>query len=124
MPLNRRRASLVLALGLALSGCMGGSSGEVNRSLDSIHQPVVTIQSYVFDAETSNNGLAPTEMRRVSDWFDAMGVRYGDRIAVDQGTGGHHLGVEQRVAGEQAMEIPAMAIRPPHHGRDRQAPGR
>ncbi len=78
------------AIGLALAGCMGSSGGaEVNRSLDSVHQPVVTIQSYVFDADTSANGIAPTELRRVSDWFDAMNVRYGDRIAVDQGSEGY-----------------------------------
>ena len=77
------------ALGLALTGCMGGSDGEVNRSLESIHQPVVSIQSFVFDAETSTNGLAPQELRRVSDWFDAMDVRYGDRIAIDQGGEGY-----------------------------------
>jgi pilus assembly protein CpaD len=77
-------------IGLTLAGCMGSTGGgEANRSLDSVHQPVVTIQSYVFDAETSANGLAPTELRRVSDWFDAIDVRYGDRIAVDQGADGY-----------------------------------
>ncbi len=77
-------------IGFTLAGCMGGSGGgEMNRSLESVHQPVVSIQSYVFDAETSANGMAPTEMRRVSDWFDAMGVRYGDRISVDQGGEGY-----------------------------------
>lgn len=77
------------AVGLALSGCMGSSGGDVNRSLESVHQPVVSIQSFVFDVDTSQNGIAPTDLRRVSDWFDAMGVRYGDRIAVDHGSGGY-----------------------------------
>lgn len=77
------------ALGLALAGCMGGTNGEGNRSLDSQHQPVVSIQSYVFDAETTSNGIAPMELRRVSDWFDALGVRYGDRIAIDHGSEGY-----------------------------------
>ena len=44
-------------------------------------------------------------------------------IAVGERTGRHHLGVEQGVAREQAVEKTAMAIGPVHHGRDRQAPG-
>ena len=38
--------------------------------------------------------------------------------AVAQGTGGHHLGVKQGVAGQQAVEKPAMPIGPIHHGGD------
>jgi len=33
-----------------------------------------------------------------------------------------HFRVQQRVAAEQAMEIPAMAIRPVHHRGNGQAP--
>lgn len=72
---------------LALAGCAGGS-GNVgsthNRSLDSVHQPVVSFASYVFDADASDGMLSPTETRRVNDWFDAMEVRYGDRVAIDE----------------------------------------
>ena len=46
------------------------------------------------------------------------------RVAVDQRTGGQHLGVKQGVAREQPVEIAAMAIGPAHHGGDGQTPGR
>ncbi|MCY1436852.1 hypothetical protein D9M71_529900 [compost metagenome] len=39
-------------------------------------------------------------------------------IAVQQGTGGDHFGVEQGVAGEQAQEEPAVAVGPVHHRRN------
>jgi hypothetical protein len=42
--------------------------------------------------------------------------------AVAQGTGGHHLGVEQGVAGQQAVEKPTMAVGPIHHGRHGKTP--
>jgi pilus assembly protein CpaD len=72
------------AIGTALSGCMGGSNAEMNRSLDSVHQPVVRVSSYVLDADAASGMLTPTEMRRVGDWLDAMEVGYGDRVAVDE----------------------------------------
>lgn len=75
-----------LSAGLILSGCM--SSGNNNRSLDSIHQPVVSVNNYVLDAATSNGVLSPVEARRVSDWLDAMQVGYGDQIAIDDSAAG------------------------------------
>ena len=41
--------------------------------------------------------------------------------AVDHGGGGDHLGIQHRTPRHLAMEEPAMAIRPVHHGRNRQA---
>lgn len=78
----------VAAMGLALAGCMGSSGGaEANRSLDSVHQPVVSINNYVYDATATSGNLTPAELRRVSDWLDAMHVRYGDRVAIDDAAG-------------------------------------
>lgn len=75
-------------IGLALSGCLGGGSGpEDNRSLDSVHQPVVSVSNYVYDAEAQTGNLSPVELRRLSDWLDAMHVRYGDRVAIDDASG-------------------------------------
>jgi hypothetical protein len=42
--------------------------------------------------------------------------------AVAQSTGGHHLGVQQGVAGQQAVEKPAMPVGPIHHRRDTESP--
>jgi hypothetical protein len=42
--------------------------------------------------------------------------------AVAQRTGGNHFGVEQGVAGQQAVEKPAMAVGPIHHRRNTESP--
>jgi len=73
-------AALALSLGLALSAC-GGMAG--NRSLDSVHQPVVEKTNYVLDLTTGPGGLSVPEQRRLADWFDAMSLKYGDRIYID-----------------------------------------
>lgn len=81
-PLIRRAlpGAIALSLGLALSGCGGMAS---NRTVESIHQPVVEKTNYVFDLTTGPGGLALPEQRRLSGWFDAMSLRYGDRIYID-----------------------------------------
>lgn len=73
-------AAIALSLGLALAGC-GGMAG--NRSLDSVHQPVVTRTNYALDVMAGPGGLSYPEQRRLAGWFDAMDLRYGDRISLD-----------------------------------------
>ncbi|WP_332820270.1 CpaD family pilus assembly protein [Sphingopyxis sp.] len=71
----------VLALATSLAGCTGAAHS--NRSLDSVHQPVVRNNIYQFDVAASNGELAPSEQGRLQGWLDAMGARYGDRIAIE-----------------------------------------
>lgn len=84
--MNTKILVSTLAMAFSLSACMGvgGGGSEVNRSVNSVHQPIVSIASYVIDADASSGMLAPAEMRRVADWLDAMDVAYGDRISVDE----------------------------------------
>ena len=70
-----------LALAATLAGCTG--SAHSNTSLDSVHQPIVRNSIYQFDVATSGGELPPSEQGRLQGWFDAMGVRYGDRIAIE-----------------------------------------
>ncbi|MET0375958.1 MAG: CpaD family pilus assembly lipoprotein [Rhizorhabdus sp.] len=56
-----------------------------NRGVESVHQPVVQRNDYIFDIP--GNGLDPVEGMRVQQWFDAIGLSYGDRISID-GNGG------------------------------------
>ena len=72
--------ALALSLAMALAGC-GGMPG--NRSLESIHQPVVEHVNYTIDVTTGPGGLSFPEQRRLSGWFEATNLRYGDRIAID-----------------------------------------
>lgn len=73
-------AALSLSLGLALAGC-GGMPG--NRTIESIHQPVVQRVDYTLDATTGPGGLTFAEQGRLAGWFEAMNLRYGDRVSID-----------------------------------------
>ena len=72
--------ALAVSLGLALAGCGGMPS---NPSLYSQKQPVVERTNYTFDVATSPNGLAINEQQRLNGWFEAMDLRYGDRVAIE-----------------------------------------
>ena len=78
--LNKVPAALALSLGLALAGCGGMAA---NRTLESVHQPVVEKTNYVLDMTTGAGGLSLPEQRRLAGWFDAMNLRYGDKIYID-----------------------------------------
>jgi pilus assembly protein CpaD len=79
--MNKIATWTALALATALAGCTGTASS--NRSLESVHQPVVRNAIYQFDVAAANGDLAPSEQGRLQGWFDAMGVRYGDRVAIE-----------------------------------------
>jgi len=82
LPMKRIAGSaLALSLGLALTACNGIPT---NRTLESVHQPVVQRNSFTFDASTlPGGGLSITEQRRLADWFEVLDLRYGDKIAID-----------------------------------------
>jgi pilus assembly protein CpaD len=71
----------ILALATTVAGCTG--SANSNMGLDSVHQPVVRNSIYQFDVATSGGELPPSEQGRLQGWLDAMGVRYGDRISIE-----------------------------------------
>jgi pilus assembly protein CpaD len=73
-------SALALALGLVLAGCSGMPR---DKQLESVHQPVVERANYTLDVTTGPGGLSLPEQRRLSGWFEAMDLRYGDRISID-----------------------------------------
>jgi pilus assembly protein CpaD len=75
-------AILALSLALGLGGCAGLSTKN-NNMVESIHQPVVERTNYTLDVTTGAGGLSLPEQRRLAGWFDAMGLRYGDRVSID-----------------------------------------
>ena len=78
---NRKIAgAIALSLGVALAGCGGMAD---NRSLYSAKQPVVERANYTLDIEAHQSGLPITEQQRLAGWFEAMDLRYGDRISID-----------------------------------------
>jgi pilus assembly protein CpaD len=75
------KSAIALSLGMALSGCIGGA--PTNRMLESVHQPVVERQNYTLDVTAGPGGLSLPEQRRLAGWFEAMDLRYGDRVSID-----------------------------------------
>jgi pilus assembly protein CpaD len=72
--------AITLSLGLALSAC---GTMPANHSLESVRQPVVARTNYTLDVQSGPDGLSIPEQRRLAGWFEAMDLRYGDRIAID-----------------------------------------
>ncbi len=62
-----------------------------------MYQPVVERNDYVFDVQTAGNGLASGEGQRLAGWLQSMGLRYGDRVAIDDG--GNGTGARDAIAG-------------------------
>ncbi|WP_200922356.1 CpaD family pilus assembly protein [Sphingomonas sp. Leaf17] len=109
-PLSRSRLAALLVPALLLGGCMGTE----NRGLESVHQPVVSRADFTFDVATAGDTLAPGEAARLSGWFDAVKVRYGDRITIDDpvsdGTPDARSGVRgdvARIAGARGLLLSA-----------------
>ncbi|MXP10185.1 CpaD family pilus assembly protein [Pseudoblastomonas halimionae] len=78
--IKRASAGLALSLGLLTAACGGTPEW---RGLESAKQPVVTRTNYTMDLASSPSGLSIPEQRRLADWFAAMELGYGDRIAID-----------------------------------------
>jgi len=80
LSLAPRGALAALALGLALSGCAGMPT---NRSMYSVHEPVVEKANYTFDLSSNEAGLSYPEQQRLAGWFKEIGLRYGDKLAIN-----------------------------------------
>ncbi len=72
--------ALALALSLGLAGCGGMPT---NTTVYSEKQPVVERTNFTLDVRTSASGLPITEQQRLNGWFEAMDLRYGDRITIE-----------------------------------------
>lgn len=82
---------LFAAAGAALlGGCARTQpviTAEQNRSLYSVHQPVVQRTDYVLDVDAGGGALTAAEADRVRAWFDSLELRYGDRVSLDESGG-------------------------------------
>jgi pilus assembly protein CpaD len=58
-----------------------------NPSIYSVHQPVVERSEFVLDLATEGGRVSRAEVERLHGWFQSIGLRYGDHIAVDEGYG-------------------------------------
>ena len=95
--------AVALSLGLLLAGCGGMPQ---NTNLESIHQPVISRTNYTLDVTTNPGGLSLPEVRRLAGWFEAMDLRYGDRIAIDDPLAdGATLAAVEAVAGRFGLLV-------------------
>jgi len=83
------------SLAIALAGC--GSIGD-NASLYSTNQPVVERTNYAIDVNLDGSGVSASEETRVAQWFNALNLGYGDRIALDFGGSYPNAAAKQDVA--------------------------
>ena len=67
--------------------------------------------------------LTATQLQRHRVFLKVV-AQVSRHVTMDQGACGHHLGVQQGTAGQQAVEIAAMSVRPIHHRGNGQPPGR
>jgi pilus assembly protein CpaD len=86
---------ITASLSLVLASC---GTLDTNTSMYSVHQPVVERTNYAIDVNTSGGGISPGEQVRVAEWFDALKLGYGDRIALDYGDGYANAAAKQDVA--------------------------
>lgn len=83
--MNSTKLLIPAVAALALGACNTGTATS-NRSLESVHQPVVSQQAYALDLRLAGGDLPPSEQGRLAGWLDVLDVGYGDRVAIDEGT--------------------------------------
>ena len=93
--MTKNKFLIVASTALALSAC---TTPGANTSMYSVHQPVVERTNYAIDIDTGGGTVSPAEQQRMSEWFEAMQLRYGDRVAVDYGGGYADPSVRQTVS--------------------------
>ncbi|MEO1045635.1 MAG: CpaD family pilus assembly protein [Pseudomonadota bacterium] len=84
---KRKSLTSALVIGLALAASACTSNMASNRSLNSVHQPIVSRDNYALDLNTRGGSLPVSEQAKLAQWFETMGLGYGDRIAIDNPSG-------------------------------------
>lgn len=71
------------AVALAPAGPALAKAKPGTRGVEAPNQPVVQRTDFVFDATPDGySSLSKAEATRLLDWFDAIGLGYGDRVAL------------------------------------------
>ena len=103
------RAGLIAAAALPLAACGAGGSTKFDRGVESVHQPVVSYATYLYDVRTGeSSGLSLDEKGRLEGWLDSLNVAYGDKVAIATGGAAVPLTVQQDIAnilGRRGMMI-------------------
>jgi pilus assembly protein CpaD len=84
--LFRRPSTAALALSLCAVlplASAPSSAREIERGVEPVHQPVVERTDFVLDVIADGNGsLGASEQSRLTAWFKALDLRYGDHVSI------------------------------------------
>ncbi len=95
-----------VSLAIALAASAPANAGGLNRGVNSVNQPVVQRVDYAIDLRASGNGVADSELYRLSDWFESLQLGYGDRVFVDAGYAGERARQDvARVAADYGLLV-------------------
>lgn len=94
------KAIFLIAASVTLAGC---GTLPTNTSLYSVHQPIVERTNYAIDLASDSSGIASADQVRLNDWFEVLGLGYGDRISIDHG--------DAYVSSDAARDVSAAAAR-------------
>lgn len=97
-PLIKLAAVSALALTAGCAAQPRALTPANNFSLYSLHQPVVEHTNYVFDVAADGDNISTAEKARLDAWFDSIGLRYGDSVAIDTPRGDQSNGARRDVA--------------------------
>lgn len=79
--MRRFTAATLLASAFVLGAC---ASDGANPGMSSAKAPVVTQTILVHDlGDTGGEGLSTAQKKSLAEWLEGIGVRYGDRISID-----------------------------------------
>jgi len=94
------KAIFLIAASVTLAGC---GTLPTNTTLYSVHQAVVERTNYAIDLAADSSGIASADQARLNEWFDVLGLGYGDRISIDHG--------DSHVSNAAARDVAAAAAR-------------
>jgi pilus assembly protein CpaD len=100
----RSKLSL-LALTAAVAGCQHTPNDLPDRGVAAVNVPVVATANYALDLAAPGGGLAPSEAARLDNWFQSLGVRFGDVIYVDAPYSDPARADVARVAGQYGLLV-------------------
>ena len=103
------KAGIAVAVALPLAAS-GGESGY-NRGMQSVHQPVVSYSTFLYDVQTgSGDSLTPAERVRLAGWLNSIQFGYGDKIAIATNGATVSRGLQQDISdviGQRGMLVGA-----------------
>jgi pilus assembly protein CpaD len=102
----KMRTKVALLLLASMTGaCTYPKTDLADRGVESVNQPVLARETFVFDAAAPAGVLSPEEVGRLDGWFRSLDLGYGDSIYVD---GAYAEGVRAQVgqlAGRYGMVV-------------------